>query len=95
VTVRPQASLLIDAQLAKPLATLPPSVAADPPVSLAERNLQLGRRCGGLGDGAFLDGIQDRADSGLHLRGRGPVPDSTGSGSTTFQPIAHPARPRY
>jgi hypothetical protein len=42
----PQQSLLIDAQLAKPLATLPPSVAADPPISLAERNLQRGLRLG-------------------------------------------------
>jgi hypothetical protein len=44
--VRPQPSLLIDAQLAKPLATLPPSVADHPPISLAERNLQRGLRLG-------------------------------------------------
>src|SRR4029453_8906360 len=44
--VQPQASLLIDSHLAGPLATLPPAVASDPPVSLAARNLQRGLRLG-------------------------------------------------
>jgi hypothetical protein len=41
-----QASLAIDPLLAGPLATLPKQVASDPPVSLAERNLQRGVRLG-------------------------------------------------
>jgi hypothetical protein len=44
--VPPQPSLLIDSLLAAPLATLPPSVAEDPPPSLAARNLQRGLRLG-------------------------------------------------
>jgi hypothetical protein len=42
----PQPSLAIDPNLAGPLGTLPPSVASDPPTSLAERNLQRGVRLG-------------------------------------------------
>ena len=42
----PQPSLAIDPFLAGPLGTLPLSVAADPPHSLAERNLQRGVRLG-------------------------------------------------
>jgi hypothetical protein len=41
---QPQSSLQIDTALAGPLANLPPSVAKDPPHSLAERNLQRGVR---------------------------------------------------
>jgi len=44
--VEPQPSLLIDSSLAGPLAALPPSVASDPPPSLAARNLQRGLRLG-------------------------------------------------
>jgi hypothetical protein len=44
--VQPQPSLLIDSLLAGPLATLPPSIASDPPRSLAARNLQRGLRLG-------------------------------------------------
>ena len=43
---RPQPSLQIDTSLAGPLADLPRSIAADPPHSLAERNLQRGLRLG-------------------------------------------------
>jgi hypothetical protein len=42
----PQPSLAIDPILAGPLGKLPPAVAADPPASLAERNLQRGARLG-------------------------------------------------
>jgi hypothetical protein len=42
----PQPSLAIDPLLAGPLATLPKSVASDPPASLATRNLQRGARLG-------------------------------------------------
>jgi hypothetical protein len=44
--IQPQPSLPIDSLLAGQLATLPPSVASDPPVSLAARNLQRGLRLG-------------------------------------------------
>jgi hypothetical protein len=44
--VQPQPSLLIDSLLAGPLATLPTSVAPDPPPSLAARNLQRGLHLG-------------------------------------------------
>jgi hypothetical protein len=42
--IQPQSSLQIDTALAGPLASLPASVAKDPPHSLAERNLQRGVR---------------------------------------------------
>jgi len=44
--IQPQASLEIDPLLAGPLAKLPPSVASDPPPSLAQRNLERGLRLG-------------------------------------------------
>lgn len=42
----PQPSLAIDTSIAQPLATLPKSVASDPPASLALRNLERGVRLG-------------------------------------------------
>jgi hypothetical protein len=69
-----QPSLAIDPILAGPLGKLPPSVASDPPASLAERNLQRGVRLG-LPSGTSVArrmGIEPLTPDQLELAGVAP-----------------------
>jgi Animal haem peroxidase len=77
--VQPQPSLLIDAQLARPLRDLPPEV-ADPPRSLAARNLLRGLRLG------LPAGTTVARAMGIEPLG----PDQLGIGDISQELVLHP-----